>query len=170
MNTKKSADKRTQDFLPRFTCLPVSQSSLWRFTHLKVHELIGITHQTLNRVPHNQHKMRIIQATSNPLEYLLALRWGKGQEPLTITTIKARDNHQSPLNDPCCSKQSRWRQLPRVTSESHSETRIPSASRCKHSRQCTQILSQSHKDDESMMEMSGRCLLMLTRMLGMSKC
>ena len=30
---------------------------------------------TLNRVPHNQHKMRITQAMSNPLEYLLALRW-----------------------------------------------------------------------------------------------
>jgi hypothetical protein len=28
--------------------------------------LNGITRQTLNRVPHNQHKMRITQATSNP--------------------------------------------------------------------------------------------------------
>jgi hypothetical protein len=42
--------------------------------HLEVHVLIGITCQTLDRVPHNQHKMRITQATSNPLEYLLALR------------------------------------------------------------------------------------------------
>ena len=48
---------------------------------LGVHELIGITHQTLNRVPHNQHKMRITQAMSNPLEYLLALRRGKVKNP-----------------------------------------------------------------------------------------
>jgi hypothetical protein len=58
---------------------------------------------------------------------------GKGQEPLTITTIGAGDNHQPPLNDPCCSKPSRWRQPPSVTSESRSKTRTPSASRCKHS-------------------------------------
>ena len=47
---------------------------------------------------------------------------GKGQEPLTITTIGARDNHQPMLDDPRCSKPSRWRQPSRVTSESHSET------------------------------------------------
>jgi hypothetical protein len=58
---------------------------------------------------------------------------GKGQEPLTITPIRAGDNHQPPLDDPRCSKPSRWRQPPRVTSESHSETQLPSASRCKHS-------------------------------------
>ena len=45
------------------------------------HALIGITRQTLNRVPHNQHKMRITQATSNPLEYLLALCRGKVKNP-----------------------------------------------------------------------------------------
>ena len=55
----------------------------------------------------------------------------KGQEPLTITTIGAGDNHQPPLDDHRYSKPSRWRQPPRETSESHSE--IPSASRCKHS-------------------------------------
>ena len=32
-------------------------------------------------------------------------------------------------------------------------------------KQCTWILSQSHKDDESMMEMSGRALVKLTRLL-----
>ena len=52
---------------------------------------------------------------------------------LTITTIGAGDNHQPPLNDPRCSKPSRWRQPSRVTSESRSETRTPSVSRCKHS-------------------------------------
>jgi hypothetical protein len=57
----------------------------------------------------------------------------KGQEPFTITTIGAGDNHQLPLDDSRCSKSSRWWQPPRVTSKSHSETRTPSASRCKHS-------------------------------------
>ena len=56
----------------------------------------SITRLTRNRVPYNQHKVGGPQATSNPLEYLLALRWGKGQEPLTITTIGAGDNHQHP--------------------------------------------------------------------------
>ena len=51
------------------------------FTHLEVHALIDFTCQTLNRVPHNQHKMRITQATSNPLEYFLALRRRKVKNP-----------------------------------------------------------------------------------------
>jgi hypothetical protein len=58
---------------------------------------------------------------------------GKGEEPLTITTIGVGDNHQPPLNDPRCSKPSRWWQPPRVTSEICSETWTPSASRCNHS-------------------------------------
>ena len=58
---------------------------------------------------------------------------GKGQEALTITTIGARDNHQPSLNDPHCSKLSRWQQPPRVTSEYRSKTWKPSAFRCKHS-------------------------------------
>ena len=68
------------DFLPRFTCLQASYS-LWRYTHLEVYALIGFTRQTLNRVPHNQHKMRITQATSNPLKYLLAIHRGKVKNP-----------------------------------------------------------------------------------------
>jgi hypothetical protein len=43
--------------------------------------LIGITRLTHNRVPHNQHKMRITQATTNQLEYLLALCQGKVKNP-----------------------------------------------------------------------------------------
>ena len=43
---------------------------------------------------------------------------GKGKEPLTITTIGAGDNHHPPLDDPRCSKPSRWRQPPRVTTKS----------------------------------------------------
>ena len=50
---------------------------------------------------------------------------GKGQEPLIITTIGVRDKHLSPLDDPRCTKPSRW--------EIRSETQSPSASRCKHS-------------------------------------
>ena len=42
----------------------------------------------------------------------------KCQEPLTITTIGAGDNQQPLLDDPRYSKPSRWRQPPRVTSES----------------------------------------------------
>ena len=58
---------------------------------------------------------------------------GKGQEPLTITMIRAKDKHLTPLDNPHYTKQSRWWQPKRVTSESRSETRTPSASRCKHS-------------------------------------
>jgi hypothetical protein len=36
----------------------------------------------------------------------------KGQEPLTITTIRAGDKHLPPLDDPRCTKPSRWRQPP----------------------------------------------------------
>ena len=57
----------------------------------------------------------------------------KGQQPLTITMIGARDKHLPSLDDPHCSKPSRWWQSPRVTSESHSEIRTPSVSRRKHS-------------------------------------
>jgi hypothetical protein len=35
----------------------------------------------LNRVPHNQYKMKITQVMSNPLEYLLALCRGKVKNP-----------------------------------------------------------------------------------------
>ena len=140
MNTNKDQSPRnqmmTQRFLPRFTCLPSSQSLLWRFTYLEVHALIGITRQTLNRMPHNQHKMRITQATSNSLEYLLALRRGKVKNP-SITMIRAGDKRNT--NTKCLQMQLL--------------------------KQCTWIHSQSHYDDESMMEMSGRALAKLTRLL-----
>ena len=67
---------------------------------------------------------------------------GKGQEPLTITTIGARDNHQPPLNDPRCSKPSRWRQPPRVTRKLQ-PSQPPSATRCNLTRKCTWIHSMS---------------------------
>jgi hypothetical protein len=58
---------------------------------------------------------------------------GKSQEPLPITMIGSEDKHLPPLDDPCCTKPSRWRQLPRETNESRSETQSPSASRYNHS-------------------------------------
>ena len=66
---------------------------------------------------------------------------GKGQEPLTITMIRARDKHLPPLDDPHCIKPSRWRQPPKVTSLIRSKTQSPSASRCNHSKQYTWMLS-----------------------------
>ena len=113
--------------------MPASYSSLWQFTHLEVHTLIGFTRQTLNRVPHNQHKDEDHTSHKQSTRVPFGSPLGKGQEPLTITMIRTRDNHQPPLDDPRCSKPSRWWQPPRVISEFHSETRTPSASRCKHS-------------------------------------
>jgi hypothetical protein len=43
---------------------------------------------------------------------------GKSQEPLIITMIRAGDKYLPPLEDPCCTKTSRWRQPPRETRES----------------------------------------------------
>ena len=95
MNNNEDQSPRNQMmntiiFLPRFTSLPASYSSLWRFTHLEVHALIGITRQTLNRVPHNQHKMRITQAMSNSLEYLLGLHWGKVKNPSQSPRLESK--------------------------------------------------------------------------------
>ena len=51
-----------------------------------IHSLGGsgancITCQTYDRVPHNQHKMRITQAMTNPLELPLALCRGRHKNP-----------------------------------------------------------------------------------------
>ena len=113
--------------------MSASYSLLWRFTHLEVYALIGITRQTLNKVPHNQHKDEDHTSHEQFTRVPFDSPPEKGQEPLTITTIRAGDNHQPPLDDPRCSKPSRWQQPPRETHESHSETRSPSASRCNHS-------------------------------------
>ena len=85
----KSSGKVTQDFSTEVHLLAGKLVPLWQFTHLEVYMLIGITRQTLNRVPHNQHKMRITQATGNPLEYLFALRRGK-----------VKNTSQSPRSEP----------------------------------------------------------------------
>ena len=151
-------------FSPRFTCLPASYSLLWRFTHLEVHALIGITRQTLNRVPHNQHKMRITQATSNPLEYLLSLRWERSRTP---HNHHDRSRRQSPTS----AQRSLLLQAIQVVATTKSKKQIPQRNtntKCLQMqtlKQCTWIHSQSHKNVESMMEMSGRALAKLTRLL-----
>jgi hypothetical protein len=65
----------------------------------------------------------------------------KAQEPLTNTTIGAGDHHQPPIDDPRCSKPSKWWQPLKVTSKSRSETQSPSASRCKHSSNALEFSS-----------------------------
>ena len=57
--------------------------------HLEVHILIGITSQTLNRVLHNQHKMRVAQWHAL-LELLFAAPTGRAQVPLTSSSPELR--------------------------------------------------------------------------------
>ena len=144
--------------------MPASYSSLWRYTHLEVHALIGITRQTLNRVSHNQHKMRITQATSNSLEYLLALHRRKVKNPSqsprlkleTITnlfsTILVAPSHLGGSNH-------QDKQVNPIAKHNH-QVSLDAITQAMH-----WIHSQSHKDDESMMEMTRRALAKLTRLL-----
>jgi hypothetical protein len=94
------------------------------YRHHTSNPLSGVAQSTQDE-DHTSHKQSTRVYFGSPL--------GKGQEPLTITTIRAKDKHLSPLNDPRYSKLSRWQKPPRVTSESHSETQSPSASRCNNS-------------------------------------
>jgi hypothetical protein len=59
-----------------------------------IHSLagLGITRLTHNRVPHNQYKMRITQAMSNPLEYLLALHRRKVKNPSQLPRSEQETN------------------------------------------------------------------------------
>jgi hypothetical protein len=105
---------------------------------------------------------------SNPLELPFGSSSGKVQDPSqSLEPVMNNHQHMSDLHR--CSKPSRWRQPPRVTRTPQPQ-RSPSATRCNHSSKCTRNDFQSHFDDESRMEMSGRCLLRLTRMSSMSKC
>ena len=81
MNTKKSLGQDDTRFFIEVHLLAGKLVLVVAIHSLRVHALIGITHQTLNRVPHNQHKMRITQVTSNLLAYLLALHQGKVKHP-----------------------------------------------------------------------------------------
>jgi hypothetical protein len=78
------------------------------------------------------------------------------------------NNHHHVSNLHRYSKPSRWRQPLRVTRTPQLQ-RSPSATRCNHSSKYTWNHSRSHYDDESRMEMSGRCLRLM-RMSSMSKC
>jgi hypothetical protein len=133
MNTKKSSE---QDDIRFFTEVHLLVGKL--VLVVVIHSLGGSCanwHHTLNPQSgatqptqdedHTSHKQSTrVHFGSSP---------EKGQEPLTITMIRAGDEHLPPLNDPRCIKPSRWRQPPRVTSETRSETQSPNASRCNHS-------------------------------------
>ena len=133
----------------RFTCLPqailvVAIHSLGgprAYRHHTSNPQSGAAQPTQDE-DHTSHGKSTRVPFGSPL--------GKDQEPLTITMIRAGDNQQPPVDDPCCSKPSRWRQPPRVTSESHSKTQTPSASRCKHSSNTLGFSPNLTKDDESM--------------------
>ena len=105
---------------------------------------------------------------SNPQELPFGALSGKAQDP-SQSPEPATNNHQHMPKLLRCSKMSRWQQPPRQTRNLQPQL-SPSATRCNHSSKYTWNHSQSHYDDESMMEMSGRCLLRLTRMSSMSKC
>ena len=77
-------------------------------------------------------QVRSLNDTSNPLELPFGSPPGKAQDP-SQSPEPATNNHQLVTILLRCSKPSRWWQPPRETSESHSETQIPSASRCNHS-------------------------------------
>jgi hypothetical protein len=105
---------------------------------------------------------------SNPLELPFGSPPEKVQDP-SLSLEPVMNNHQHVSKLLYCSKTSRWWQPPRKTRNPQPQ-RPSSATRCNHSSKYTRNHSQSHYDDESMMEMSGRYLLRLTRMLSMSKC
>ena len=104
----------------------------------------------------------------NPLDLPFGSPPGKTQDP-SQSPEPATNNHQLMPKLLRCSKTSRWRQLLRETRNPQPQ-RSPNATRCNHSSKCTWNRSQSHYDDKSMMEMSERYLLRLTRMSSMSKC
>jgi hypothetical protein len=126
MNTKKFSETiMTHDFSPLVPVVVIhslrGSCANWRHTpNLQS----GAVQQTQDE-DHTNHEQSIRVPFGSSL--------GKDQEPLTITMIGARDNHLPPLNDSRCTKPSRWRQLPRVASETRSEIQSPSASRCNHS-------------------------------------
>jgi hypothetical protein len=129
----KFSDKVTQDFFTEVHLLAGKLALV-----VAIHSLGG-SRANWHHTPNPQYGATQLTQDEDHTSYEQSTRvsfgspLGKGQEPLTITTIGAGDNHQPPLDDPCCSKPSRWQQPPRVTSEIRGETRSPSASRCNHS-------------------------------------
>ena len=89
---------------------------------------------------------------------------GKGQEPLTITMIEARDNHLPPLDDP--------HSLSHLGGGNHQEKQANPTTKHNHQVSLDAITQAMHldslpisQDDKSMMEMSVRALAKLTRLL-----
>jgi hypothetical protein len=97
----------------------------------------------------------------------IRLSTGKVQDP-SQSSESATNNHQHVSKPLRYSKPSRWRQPPRVTRNPQPRW-SSSAIRCNHWSKCTRNHSQSHYDDESIIEISRKCLLRLTRMLSMLK-
>jgi hypothetical protein len=93
------------------------------------------------------------QATSNPLELPFMISHEEGTRTPHNPLIGIRDKYHPSLNNHRCSKSSRCRQTPRVTSEIHSKTQSPSAFRCNHlsnALECSPISpnDESIKQDE----------------------
>ena len=89
--------------------------------------------------------------------YLLALCRERYKPPHNHWEM-ATNNHQLVIIIFHCSKPSRWWQPPRVIRKPQLK-QSPSATRCNHSCKYTWNHSQSHYDDESMKEISERCLI-----------
>jgi hypothetical protein len=113
-------------------------------------------------------QVRYLKDMRNPLELPFRSPSRKVQDP-SQSPEPATNNHQHVLDLHRCSKPSRWRQPPRVIRTLQPQ-QSSSVTRCNHSSKCTRNHSQSHFNDESRMEMSGSCLLRLTKMSSISKC
>ena len=148
-------------FPPRFTCLPANQSPLWRFTHLEVHVLKGITRLTRNRVPHNQHKMRI----HKPRTIHKSCLWCSTRE-----CIRTPHNHndQSRRQSPFSARRSTNHRAIQVSANtksnkiSTSPNHSTSATRCQNTKQCTRGSPISLKMMKSSVQVSGCNTLVVT--------
>ena len=101
-------------------------------------------------------QVRQLNDMSNPLGLSFGVPPRKAQNPSQSPEM-ATNNYQLVLNLLCCSKSSRWWQPPKETRNPQPQ-RSPSATRWNHSSKCTWNHSQSHYDDESIVEMNRRCL------------
>jgi hypothetical protein len=125
----------TQKISPEVYVLARTLVPVMSTVHLVVRELIGVTSLALHKGTVRTYTMRILNDMSNPLEYLLALHCGKGQEPLTRSL--GNGHEQSPMTRSKghrCSKPSRRWQPPRVTKNPTAYT-ITSVTRCSNSKQ-----------------------------------
>jgi hypothetical protein len=134
-----------------------------------VRRLIDITHLANTWCRKSLSTNELTQWHEQSTRVTFWLSTGEGTGPLTNHQEMTTNNHQLMSILLRYSKPSRWRQPPRVIRNPQLQW-SSSVTRNNHSSNCTRNHSQSHYDDESIMEMSGRCLLRLTRMSSMSKC